>query len=137
MTGIRTESLNSKLQTMNRKTKYGLLITLAVVGLYFALRLGFGIFTPYNAFTAKQDIKNGIVRIITIGEPDLTSARQDLAKQYGFGYAFVGCNSTIELRNGSRYYNAVVEDYLKDKYGKDFWTRFNAQVEKTNQFIKE
>lgn len=117
---------------MNRKTKYALLITLAALGLYLTLRLGFGIFTPYNAFTAKQDIKNGVVKIITIGEPDLTSARQDLAKQYGLGVAFVGCNSTIALQNGSRCYNAVVEEYLTDKYGKDFWTKFNAQVQKMN-----
>jgi len=118
---------------MNQKTKYALLITLVALGIYLTLRLGFGIFTSYNAFTAKRDIKNGVVKIITIGEPDLTSARQDLAKQYGFGYSFVGCNSTIELRNGSRFYNAVVEEYLIEKYGKDFWSRFNAQVQKEIQ----
>jgi len=31
--------------------------------------------------------------------------------------------------NGSRFYNEVVEKYLTDKFGNDFWTKFDAQFD--------
>lgn len=100
-----------------------------LVGLYIGLRLAFGFFTPYNTLTARQDIKNGQVQIIAVGLPYMPQVRQRLAKQYGFEYNYVGCNATTELLNGSNYYNEVVEEYLTDKFGKDFWTRFNTQLD--------
>jgi len=105
------------------------LTILTICGLYFGLRLSYGFFTPYNSLTAKQDIKSGQVRIIAIGLPYMPQVRQRLAKQYGFEYNFVGCTATTELLNGSRYYNEVVEKYLTDKFGQDFWTKFNAQLD--------
>jgi hypothetical protein len=97
-------------------------------GLYFGLRLGFGFFTPYNSLTARQDITNGQIQIIAIGLPYMPQVRQRLAKQYGFEYNYVGCNATTELLNGTEYYNNVVKEYLTDKFGKDFWTKFNTQL---------
>ncbi len=114
---------------MKREITYGLLTILLFGGLYFGLRLGFGFFTPYNSLTARQDITNGQVQIIAIGLPYMPQARQRLAKQYGFEYNYVGCNATTELLNGSKYYNNVVEKYLTDKFGKDFWTKFNTQLD--------
>lgn len=113
---------------MKRKITYGLLTIFTIGGLYFGLRLSYGIFTPYNSLTAKQDIKNGQVQIIAIGLPYMPQVRQRLAEQYGFEYNYIGCNATTELLNGSRYYNEVVEKYLTDKFGQDFWTKFNAQL---------
>ena len=100
-----------------------------LAGVYFGLRLGFGFFTPYNSFTARQDIKNGQVQIIAVGLPFMPQVRQRLAKKYGFKYNYVGCNATTELLNGSKYYNNVVEEYLTDKFGKEFWTNFNTQLD--------
>lgn len=105
--------------------------------MYFGLRLGYGFFTPYNSLTAKQDIKNGQVQIIAIGLPYMPQVRQRLAKQYGFEYNYVGCKATTELLNGTRYYNEVVEKYLTDKFGKDFWTKFNAQFDSIKIVKKE
>jgi hypothetical protein len=114
---------------LKRKITYGLLTIVLLVGLYFGLRLGFGIFTPYNSFTASQDIKNGHVQIIAIGLPYMPQVRQQLAKQYGFEYNYVGCNATTELLRGTEYYNRVVEEYLTDKFGKDFWAIFHTQLD--------
>lgn len=63
--------------------------------------------------------------------------RQRLAKQYGFEYNYVGCNATTELLNGSKYYNDVVEKYLSDKFGKDFWTKFNTQLDSIDKLETE
>jgi hypothetical protein len=98
-------------------------------GVYFGLRKGFGYFTSYNAFTARQDISNGHIQIIVIGEPNKPQLRQRLAKQYGFEFNYVGCYATTELLNGSNYYNEVVINHLTDKFGKEFWNRFNNQID--------
>jgi len=115
------------------KITYGLLTTILLVGLYFGLRLGFGFFTPYNSLTARQDIAKGQVQIIAIGLPYMPQVRQRLAKQYGFEYNYVGCNATTELLNGTDYYNNVVEEYLTDKFGENFWTTFKTQIDSTNK----
>jgi hypothetical protein len=101
-------------------------------GLYFGLRLGFGFFTPYNSFIARQDIRNGQVQIIAVGLPYYGELRNGLAKQYGFKYNYVGCNATTELLNGAKYYNNVVKEYLTNKFGIDFWTKFNSQIDSLN-----
>jgi len=115
------------------KITYGLLTTILLVGLYFGLRLGFGFFTPYNSLTARQDIAKGQVQIIAIGLPYMPQVRQRLAKQYGFEYNYVGCNATTELLNGTDYYNNVVEEYLTDKFGENFWTTFKTQIDSINK----
>ena len=107
--------------------------TILLVGLYFGLRLGFGFFTPYNSLTARQDIAKGQVQIIAIGLPYMPQVRQRLAKQYGFEYNYVGCNATTELLNGTDYYNNVVEEYLTDKFGENFWTTFKTQIDSINK----
>lgn len=114
---------------MIRKIAYGLLTIIILSGLFFGLRLGFGFFTPYNAFTASQDIKNGQIQIIIIGDPNMPEVRQLLAKQYGFQFNYVGCYASTEIFNGSKYYNYVAEKYLTDKFGQEFWTKFNNQID--------
>jgi hypothetical protein len=111
------------------KKSYLLLIILTLGILYFILRIFFGFFTPYNYFSAQKDIKNGPIQIISVGEPYMPQNEQILAAKYGFKYKYVGCNVTNDLINGSNYYNAVVKEYLTDKFGKDFWNRFNSQLD--------
>lgn len=91
--------------------------------------MGWGFFTPYNSLTAKQDISNGQIQIIAIGLPNMPQVEQQLAKKYGFEFNFIGCNVTTELLNGTEQYNHIVEEYLSDKFGKDFWAKFNAQLD--------
>ena len=101
-----------------------------LVGLfYFGLRLLFGIFTPYNFWTAKQDIANSKVQIIAVGLPYYPQVEQRFAKIYGFNFKYVGCNATTELLNGTKYYNKQVEGYLTKKYGENFWRTFKLQVD--------
>ena len=59
----------------------------------------------------------------------MPQVRQRLAKDYGFKYNYVGCNATTELLNGTKYYNEVVEGYLTEKFGKDFWANFHNQLD--------
>jgi hypothetical protein len=116
-------------ETLKRKFTYGLL-TIVLVGLfYLGLKLSFGIFTPYNFWTAKQDIANNKIQIIVIGLPYYPQVRQLVAKDYGFNFNYVGCNATTELLNGTKYYNNQVENYLTKKYGDNFWRTFKLQVD--------
>jgi hypothetical protein len=114
---------------LKKKFTY-ILLTIVLVGLfYLGLKLFFGIFTPYNFWTAKQDIANNKVQIIAIGLPYYPQVTQRLAKNYGFNFNYIGCNATTELLNGTKYYNKQVENYLTKKYGDNFWTTFKLQVD--------
>ncbi|MFM2386637.1 MAG: hypothetical protein RL660_1394 [Bacteroidota bacterium] len=112
-----------------RKHKYGLL-TIFLIGLfYIGLRLLFGLFTPYNFFTAERDIAKNKVQIIVVGFPYYPQVHNRLAKNYGFNYTYVGCNATIELLNGRKFYNKRVRSYLTRKHGSNFWETFKSQVD--------
>ncbi len=114
---------------MIKKTKYGLLIILLCSGIYLGLRFAFGLFTPYNFWTAEQDIRNGKIQVIEIGElPLYFDAKQKLANTYGFKFSLHGCNVTTDILNGTKYYNRLVIEHLETKYGKGLWTKFQNQL---------
>ena len=96
----------------------------------------FGIFTPYNAWTARHDIKNNKVQIIAIGLPFNPQIRQQLAVKYGFQYNYIGCNATTELLNGTKYYNNEVKKNLEEKYGTSFWTNFQLQLDSADNKLR-
>jgi hypothetical protein len=99
-------------------------------GLYLGLRFAFGLFTPYNFWTAEQDIKNGKIKVIKIGELPLNfEEKQNLANSYGFKFSLYGCNVTTDIFNGIDYYNKTVVDHLETKYGKGWWTKFQTQLD--------
>jgi hypothetical protein len=114
---------------LKRKFTYSFLTLFILVGLYFGLRLFFGFFTPYNSLTARQDIKKGKIQIIAVGLPYMPQIEQKVADKYGFNFNYVGCNATTELLNGTEYYNNIVENHLENKYGKNFWKKFQSQVD--------
>lgn len=94
-------------------------------GYYF-----FGLFTPYNYFTARYDLVNGKVRLLTYGL-QLTDDNQaaEVAREFGFEQqAVAGCEVTEVLMNGVAQYNAVVEDYLAGKHGQDWREKFDHQL---------
>jgi hypothetical protein len=112
------------------KITYGILTILLLAGLYFGLRFAFGLFTPYNFWTARQDIKDGKIQIIEIGELPLNfEQKQKLAKSYGFNFSQPGCNATTDVLNGVEYYNIIVVEHLKNKYGDGWWTKFHNQID--------
>lgn len=99
-------------------------------GLYFGLRFAFGLFTPFNFWTAEQDIKNGKIQIAEIGEMPLNfKQKQHLANSYGFDFYLFGCNVTTDIINGTEYYNKKMVDHLESKYGIGWWTKFQAQLD--------
>ena len=123
------QEINFDKQNLKKKITYGILLTLLLVACYLGLRNMFGLFTPYNSFTAKQDIKKNKIQIIAIGLPYNAQVEQNLASKYGFQYNYIGCNATTELVNGTKYYNNEIEKHLQEKYGSDFWTTFQSQLD--------
>lgn len=107
---------------MKRKIRYGFLTLVGLSGILLTLWFRFGIFTPYNAWTAKRDLKNGVVQIVTAGKPFPPEVEGKLASKYGFSLKNLGCTAGLEAV-GSEQYNAVVRQYLEDKNGQGFWQK--------------
>ena len=115
---------------MKRKFTYGLLTILLFGGLFYGLCFAFGLFTPFNFWTARQDIKNGKIQIAEIGEMPLNfEQKQKLANSYGFDFYLFGCNVTTDVINGTEYYNKEMIDFLERKYGFGWWTKFQTQLD--------
>lgn len=117
---------------MRKKITYGLLTILLFGGLYLGLRFAFGLFTPLNSWTAqaRQDIKNGKIQIVVLGEILPTDElRQSFAKAHGFDFYYFGDNLSIDIINGTNYYNQTMIEYLETKYGSGWWTKFQNQLD--------
>ena len=98
--------------------------------LYICLRFSFGIFTPYNYFTASADIKKGKVQIIEYGEMMLNfDKEQQLAKYYGFSFKPIGCMVSSDEINGIKYYNRKIISHLESKYGEGWWNTFEKKID--------
>src|SRR5512145_3269967 len=101
---------------MKKKITYGLLTILLLSGIYFGLRFAFGLFTPFNSWTAGQDIKKGKIQIVEIGEMPLNfEQKQKLANYFGFNFYLFGCNVTTDIINGPEYYNKKMVAHLEKK----------------------
>jgi len=115
---------------LKKKITYGLLTIIFFCGLYFGLRFTFGLFTQYNFWTAKQDIKKGKFQIAELGEIPLNSRqKQKLANSYGFNFYYFGCAVTKDILNGTKYYNQTMVEHLEKKYGHGWWTKFQNQLD--------
>lgn len=102
-----------------------------IVGLYLGLRFAFGLFTPFNFWTAGQDIKNGKIQIAEIGEMPLNfEQKQKLANSYGFDFYLFGCNVTTDVINGTEYYNRKMVEHLIEQ----IFYRKNGSIKKKDTF---
>ena len=127
---FRTTLLTTETKKLKQKITYGLLTILVIGGLFFGLRSAFGLFTSFNFWTAKQDIKNHKIQIAEIGEMPMNfEQKQKLAKSYGFDFNLLGCNVTTEINNGTKYYNKAMIEHLERKYGFSWWTKFQTQLD--------
>lgn len=117
-----------KSKKTNRKLIYGIVALPILVGLFLSLKYFFGFFTPYNSWTARQDIKNGEVQLISVGLPYMPELAQQVAKQYDFRYCYSGCMVNPWEMNGIDCYNEVVREYLANKHGNDFWAMYDAKI---------
>lgn len=115
---------------MKRKITYGLLIFLLFAAVYLVLRFTFGFFTTFNYWTAEQDLKNGKIQIIEVGEMPLNmEQKQNLARSYGFNFYLFGCNVPKDEIKGIEYYNKKMIDHLEAKYGIGWWAKFQSQLD--------
>lgn len=121
---------NFKIKNLKRIIKYGLLTIVLLGGLCYGLNSLFGLFTPYNFWTARQDIHSGKIRIVEVGEMPLNfDKKQKLAEFYGFYFSLFGCSITSGIINGTEYYNNAIIEHLESKYGKGWWAKFQTQLD--------
>jgi hypothetical protein len=100
----------------------------AIALLVFCFLMGF--FTPFNFWTAKQDIKTSKIQVITIGElPINDDQKQALAKQYGFSFYHSGCIVSIDRSNGINQYNSAMIGFLSEKHGENWWQKFQIKMD--------
>ncbi|PUB25901.1 hypothetical protein C8J95_11268 [Elizabethkingia sp. YR214] len=113
-----------------KKVVFWICLLMFMAGVYIALRLAFGIFTPHNHFTAKQEIKQGKIRIIEIGElPPNFDQKQALAKAYGFEFEPAGCEVALEKINGIKHYNKLMIKALEKEHGAGWWEKFQSRLD--------
>jgi hypothetical protein len=133
--------------SLKRKIAYGLLTIILISAICYGLNSAFGLFTPFNNWTAKKDIKNGKLQIAEVGEMPLNfDQKQKLAQSYGFRFYLLGCIVPSGIKNGTMLYNKVMIDHLEEKFGKGWWSKFQNQldsidhkksniIDTTNQYI--
>jgi len=112
------------------------LTILLLGGLYFGLRFALGLFTPFNFLTAGQDIKNGKIQIVEIGELPLNFVqKQKLANYFGFNFHLFGCNVSTDIINGTEHYNKIMIDHLEKKFGAGWWSMFQNQLDSIDRVV--
>jgi hypothetical protein len=108
-------------------------LTLAIIAsALLVLCWYYGIFTKYNYFTAKNDIKKGNVRFIVFGLPMPSSKDREIdsvAAFYGFKNCNKGCIVSKQELNSTRVYNNVVGAYLTQRNGKNWRVKYQKTVD--------
>jgi hypothetical protein len=107
-------------------------ITLSVYQLTEMAIFKYGLRQEYNYFTAKRDVKKGNVQVLDAGliiyfEHDTVlneRTRAAIEKKYGFKSKEVGCI----YYEGIGFYNNVMEDYLVERNGPNWRSRFNKEI---------
>lgn len=61
--------------------------------------------------------------------PQYYEKMDSLAKSYGFEICRTGCRISTGIANGTKYYNNVMEKHIGKKYGVDWWTKYEAQLD--------
>ena len=92
----------------------------------------FGLFSEYNYFAAKRDIRNGNVRYISYGLPMPTSKDSEInivMTKYGFEDYNIGCIVTEQEINAIGSYNKVVDQYLIKRNGKNWNYAYQKEVD--------
>ena len=92
----------------------------------------FGLFSDYNYFTAKRDIKNGNIKLVSYGLPMPSSKDSEIKmvmNKYGFKDSNIGCIVTKQEINALETYNNIVEQYLNEKNVKNWSTTYEKEVD--------
>lgn len=113
---------------MKRTIGYGFLLFFFAGGVYLALKFGF--FTPFNSWTARQDVQKGKIQLVELGEmPESSEGKDRLRRFYGFAIYYAGCAATPALINGSGQYNRVMIAHLEETHGKGWWQTYQTQLD--------
>ncbi len=84
----------------------------------------------YNHFTAKRDIKNGKVQLLTAGlilpsgNEEEQKAEEGIRNEFGYKSLWIGCTWTP----GVEKYNTVVENYLDKRNGNGWRNRMQQRI---------
>jgi hypothetical protein len=113
------------------------LASLAVISIVFCIIFlflcrGYGLFSTYNYFTARRDIKNVNIQIIFTGLPMICSRDSEIKAvrvKYGFKVNHIGCVVSTQEMNGIEVYNNVVEQYLAERNGKNWRIAYKTEVD--------
>ena len=92
----------------------------------------YGLFSDYNYFTAKEDIKKGNIRLLYYGLPAITSKDNEMEKvraKYGFKDFNLGCGFTDEELRTTNIYNEVMEEYLEKRNGKNWVNNLKRELD--------
>ena len=100
-----------------------------------ALIIGFflwqyGFFSRYNYLSAKFDLHQGTVRVVSFGEPRLPCGDPciQLQNKYGFRESDIGCVVSGPEIRGIQAYNAQVEKFLDSRNGKGWREQYQAEL---------
>jgi amino acid transporter len=122
-----------------RKLKYlkRIKLTIPIAFIFFSLYdltkavdYHYGLSEYYNYFTAKKDLKEGKVQILTAGflvssdSEKTVKAKDSIRMQFGFTFLNVGIYS-----EGLKRYNEVIEKYLTEKNGENWRKRLQFKID--------
>ena len=107
-----------------------------VTTLAITLHFLFGLFTPYNFFTAIYDVLTDQPRYVQYGERNFTDKEAiSVAPRYGFQYEIAaGCLVSQPLVRGINNYNFFINDYLNKKTGRNWKVKFDTEVDSLFRF---
>jgi hypothetical protein len=117
---------------MRKKISLTSLSIIFITSLVIFLWWNFGLFSSYNYFAAKRDIKNGNIKFVTFGLPIVCSKDDEIKmvmNKYGFKVSNIGCIVTNQEINAIETYNKVVEQYLTQQNGKNWRTTYQKEVD--------
>jgi len=105
-------------------------IFFSIVALVNILIQVYGLFDEYNYFTAKRDISNGKVQLLSAGlilptGDEEQKAKEAIRNEFGYKSVWIGCIWTP----GVGKYNAVMEEYLNKKNGEGWRERMMQRLD--------
>lgn len=108
-----------------------LLISILIIAVFvlFVIRQNYKDSPDYNYITAKLDIKNGNIKIISLGFQKDSLKYNEAAKKYGFKNIFIENDPTEQIKSGINNYNEVMEGYLKVRNGLNWRNSYQNEID--------
>lgn len=98
--------------------------------LFGILLYNFGIICKYNFLTAKIDILNEDLKIVTVGLPFFSNKELNgITKKYGFKNVNFGCIVTQHELNGINSYNSEMKRHLDKKNGLNWQQKYKKEID--------